>query len=242
MKILRPLLLIIILLGLWQLLVSIFHFPAYLLPGPKLAFLSLFHNAGMIAHQAIPTIMETLLGLLLGSLLGITTALTMIYFKPVKLWILPILLISQALPTFAIAPLFVVWFGYGMTSKVAVTILMLFFPVASAFYDGLKNTPAHYLNLANTMGATRWQTLWRIQIPSALPALGTGLRVAASIAPIGAVIGEWVGSSQGLGFLLLNANARMQISLMFAVLIVITLLTLLLYYSMDFVLRKWIDW
>lgn len=157
-------------------------------------------------------------------------------------WFFPILLISQALPTFAIAPLLVIWLGYGMSSKIAVTMIMLFFPVASNFYDGLRSTPKHFLEMAQLMGANRWRLLWLIQIPSALPALASGLRVAATIAPIGAVIGEWVGASQGLGFLLLNANARMQIDLMFAVLVVITLLTIALYYFVDFILKRWINW
>jgi putative hydroxymethylpyrimidine transport system permease protein len=242
MNLIRGVIIAIGLIVIWQLAVWGFAFPSYILPGPKLALLSLIHNAGLIAHQAVPTIIETLLGLLFGSLLGISTALSMIFFKPVKHWFLPILLISQALPTFAIAPLFIVWFGYGMASKIAITILMLFFPVASAFYDGLRKVPNSYLELAKTLNCSRWQLLWRIQVPSALPSLATGLRVAATIAPIGAVIGEWVGSSQGLGFLLLNANARMQISLMFAVLLVITVFTLLLYFIVDKGLSRVIDW
>jgi putative hydroxymethylpyrimidine transport system permease protein len=152
------------------------------------------------------------------------------------------LITSQALPTFAIAPLLVIWLGYGMMSKIVVAMMMIFFPVASAFYDGLRRTPVEWLYLGQVMGASPWRLLWRIRIPAALPALGSGLRVAATFAPMGAVIGEWVGASQGLGFLMLNANARMQIDLVFAVLIVLVALTLLLYFSVDKTLKKIVFW
>lgn len=242
MILVRGVILTVGLLLLWQLIVLIGHFPTYILPGPIPVLETLYQQAALIGQQAIPTVIETVLGLLLGSLLGCIAALSLCFCRPVRLWFLPVLLISQALPTFAIAPLFILWLGYGMASKVAVTIVMLFFPITSSFYDGLRKTPQSYLDLAKTMRSSRWQCLWRIQVPHALPSLATGLRVAATIAPIGAVIGEWVGSSEGLGFLLLNSNARMQISLMFAVLVVITLFTLLLYFCVDKTLDYLIDW
>ncbi|MCP4476140.1 MAG: ABC transporter permease subunit [Gammaproteobacteria bacterium] len=183
-----------------------------------------------------------ILGLLCGIAAGIIAALILVYCRPARWWFLPIVIISQALPVFAIAPLFVIWFGYGMTSKVAITMLMLFFPVTSSFYDGLCRVPKHYLELATLAQASRWQTLRYIQVPAALPALASGIRVAATYAPMGAVIGEWVGASRGLGFLMLNANARMEIDLVFAVLITIMLLTLLLYFTLDYLLKRWIWW
>lgn len=241
-NILRLIFLFLGLILFWMGMIQLFHFPSYILPSPILVMIAFTQNFHLIFQEAIPTIIETLLGLFFGTLLGMSTALCMIYFKPLRLWFLPVLLISQALPTFAIAPLFVIWFGYGMASKIAVTILMLFFPITSAFYDGLRSTPAAYLDLAKNMNANHWRTLWHIRLPYALPSLATGLRVAATIAPIGAVIGEWVGASEGLGYLLLNSNSRMQIDLMFAVLVVITAFTLFLYFMVDKTLRHWINW
>jgi len=119
---------------------------------------------------------------------------------------------------------------------------MLFFPIANAFYDGLTRTEASWLDLAKTMQATRWQTLWKIRIPAALPHLASGLRIATAIAPIGAIVGEWVGASRGLGFLMLNANARMQIDLMFAALFVLIIFSLSLYFLMDRLLTRCIYW
>jgi putative hydroxymethylpyrimidine transport system permease protein len=236
---------VIILLGLllaWQLIVTLCHLPAYILPGPWQTLYSAWVNTSLILPAFATTGLETLLGFILGSLLGCIAALTIAYFQPLRLWLLPLLIVSQALPTFAIAPLLVIWFGYGLLGKLVTTIIMLFFPVTSAFLDGLRQTPEAWLDLAQTMNAKKWRLLWHIQIPAALPALATGLRLAATIAPIGAIVGEWVGASQGLGFLLLNSNARMQIDLMFACLICIILLALTLYFSVDALLRFLIDW
>ena len=227
---------------LWQLLVVAFNLPPYILPSPLLTLKSLISSIELITNQALITITEATLGFIVSAILGSTGALFLIYFRPAYLWFLPVLLVSQALPTFAIAPLFLIWLGYGMASKIATTVLMLFFPITSSFYDGLKKTSPGFIDLAKTMNGSKWQTLLHIRIPAALPSLGSGLRLAATFAPMGAVIGEWVGSSKGLGFLILNANARMQIDLMFAALLVLVVLTLLFYFTVDLIIRKIIFW
>lgn len=227
---------------LWHLIVTIFHLPSYIVPTPEQVFKTWYLRADLILSEATPTIIETLLGLLFGTLLGCIAAISMAFFRPLNFWLLPILLVSQAIPTFAIAPLLVIWFDYGMASKIATTIIMLFFPITSAFYDGLKRTDPGWLDLAKTMQANKWRTFWHIRIPSALPNLASGLRVATAIAPIGAVVGEWVGSSHGLGFLMLNSNARMQIDLMFAALFTIVIFSLSLYFLVDRLLRHFVTW
>lgn len=218
---------------LWQIIVILFQLPPYILPGPWQVLTTLYAHINLIYIEAIPTIIETLLGLLLGIIVGCLAALTMAYFKPLSLWFLPLMIISQAIPTFAIAPLLVIWFGYGMASKIICTILMIFFPITSAFFDGLRSTETQWLDLAKTMNAKKIRVFFYIRIPAALPRLASGLRIAAVFAPIGAVIGEWVGASRGLGFLMLNANARMQIDLMFAALMVIVIFSLLLYFLVN---------
>lgn len=242
MKLLRPLLVLLVFFGAWQLADGFFQFPSYILPSPIQIFETWWVKAAILYHQAIPTIIETLLGLFLGCLLGILAAIVIAYYKQARYWLLPMLIISQAIPTFAIAPLLVIWFGYGMASKIACTIIMLFFPITSSFYDGLRRTETAWLDLSKTLGASKWQTFLKIRLPAALPSFATGLKVAATIAPLGAIVGEWVGSSQGLGYLMLNANARMQISLMFAALFTIVILTLLLYFAVDFASKKCIYW
>jgi len=230
------------LLILWEGIVFLFQLQPYILPSPDRVFLVLAAKLPLIAHEALTTITETLLGLLLGTLFGCAMALLLAFFQSLSLWLLPLVIISQALPTFAIAPLFVIWFGYGLVSKIAITVLMLFFPITSAFYDGLRQTDSDWLDLAKAMKATKWRLFWHVRIPAALPALASGLRMAAAIAPIGAIVGEWVGSSQGLGYLMLNANAQMQIDFMFATLFIVTFLALLLYFGMDYLLRLFIPW
>lgn len=238
----RILLLLLVFLLIWQSIIKLFHLPFYILPSPVNVIKSIHVNANLIFVNTIYTLYETLLGFVLGIIAGMLIALCLSYFRWARFWFLPVIVTSQALPVFAIAPLLVIWFGYGAASKIAVAILMIFFPVANAFYDGLELTPREWLNLGKVMSAKHWRIFWYIRIPAALPHLGSGLRIAATFAPMGAVIGEWVGSSRGLGFLMLNANARMQIDLVFAVLLILILITLVLYFIVDFILKKIIFW
>ena len=120
--------------------------------------------------------------------------------------------------------------------------LIIYFPVTAALFDGLRRTDPGYLELAQTMGASRWTILRHIRIPNALPSFASGVRVATAVAPIGAIVGEWVGSSRGLGFLMLHANARLQIDVMFAALFVLAIMALLIYFSIDAALKKMIRW
>lgn len=226
----------------WQLTVTVLHTPSYILPGPILVGEAFIHNSHLLLVQTWPTLVETLLGFLFGAVIAIFTAFIMVWLKAVRYWLLPILIVSQALPTFAIAPLLVIWFGYGMASKIIVTMIIIFFPITSSFYDGLKQTNKVWVEMAEVMNGKTWQILWRIKFPAALPALASGLRVAAVFAPLGAIIGEWVGASRGLGFLMLNANARLEVSLMFSALIIIMIFSLLLYFVVDKTLRKIVFW
>lgn len=231
-----------ILLLIWEAIVVLFHFPPYILPSPLTVLQVGYFQKYIILKEAVPTLIETIIGLVLGIILGCAGACIMALFRSVSLWFKPILIMSQAIPTFVLAPMFVIWFGYGMSSKIAVTILMLFFPVTSAFYDGLCRTDPGWLDLAKTMNAKKSRIFMHIRIPAALPSLASGIRVATVIAPIGAIVGEWVGASKGLGYLMLTANAQMNISLMFAALFVIVIFSLILYASINFLLKKMVPW
>ncbi len=227
---------------LWETIVWFFALPNYILPNPQLVWSTITQNFFLISQHFIPTLIETVFGLLLGIIFGIIAALIIAYNKILRYWFLPLLLISQAIPAFAIAPLLVIWLGYGMTAKIITTSIMVFFPVTSNFYDGLIRTPQIFLDQAKLMTASSKQILWKIRVPAALPQLASGIRLAAVYAPMGAIVAEWVGSSHGLGFLMLNANARMQIALVFSCLIFIVILALGLYALVDFLLKKWITW
>lgn len=226
----------------WEAVAALADLPPYILPGPlRVAESFGAHWERILGHAGI-TVLEMLLGLLLGAAFGCASALTLAYFRPARLWLLPLLVASQAVPVFALAPILVLWFGYGIASKVAMAALIIFFPVTAAFFDGLRRTDPGWLDLGRTMGAGRWRLLWHIRVPAALPALASGLRVAAAVAPIGAVVGEWVGSSRGLGYLMLQANGRMQIDLMFAALIALAAIGVALYFTLDIGLRRGLPW
>lgn len=167
---------------------------------------------------------------MLGSLLGALTAIQLASSKRLHQLMMPLVILTQAVPVFALAPILTLWFGYGIASKVVMAVLIIYFPVTSAFYDGLIRIPRDVSDMAKTMNATSRQIMWRIRIPYALPSLGTGLKLAAVYAPIGAVIGEWVGASKGLGYLMLLANGRAKTDLMFASLITLALITIALYF------------
>ncbi len=226
----------------WQVLVLATGAPHYILPAPVGVARALVENRALIAYHALLTLTEILVGLGAGAAGGMAAAILLAYFRPARHWLLPVLVASQAVPVFAVAPLLVLWLGYGMASKVAMAALIIFFPVTTAFFDGLRRTDPAWLDTARTLGAGRGVLLWRVRVPAALPGLASGLRVAVAVAPIGAVVGEWVGSSAGLGFLMLHANARVQIELMFAALLVLMAIGVGLYLAADALLRRLVFW
>ncbi|MBW2193098.1 MAG: ABC transporter permease [Deltaproteobacteria bacterium] len=226
----------------WQVVVLLTGVPPYILPGPAAVAEAALTHSGSLFDHAATTLFEIIAGLLIGTLLGISGALSMIASLSLKRWLLPLLVISQAIPVFALAPLLVLWLGYGMTSKIAMAVLIIFFPVTAAFYDGLRSTDPEWLELAQVMNAKPLAVIRYIRMPAALPAFASGLRVATAVAPIGAIVGEWVGASKGLGFYMLHANARMQIDTMFAALAVLAVVALSLYFTVDRVMIKIVYW
>ncbi len=214
--------------ALWQIGVMLFSPPAYLVPAPVAVAQALIENAAYLAGHAATTLSEMLLGLAAGSLAGAMLALAMAHWQLARRLILPAIVTTQTLPVFAIAPLVVIWFGFGMPSKVFMAALITFFPVASAFHDGLSSTRREWLDLARGWGTGDLATLLRIRVPAALPSLATGLKVAATLAPIGAIVGEWAGASAGLGYVMLQANARLQTDMVFACLVLLAAMAWLL--------------
>lgn len=233
---------LLIILLFWQALVSLLALPSFILPGPMEVLDKLLQRYEVLFKHTLVTAQEILYGLALGLTMGLFFALQMLLFKPLKRWLLPMLIVSQAIPVFALAPILMLWLGYGMASKVLMAAIIIFFPVTTCCYDGLRNTPQGYLDLVQTMGATRWQKLRYVQWPSSLPTLASGVRIAVVIAPIGAVAGEWVGSSEGLGYLMLQANARMMVDEMFAALFILSGLSVGLYFVTDYLLKRTIHW
>lgn len=242
MKVVRGLIVLLGLIAVWQAVVWLTGAKPWMLPAPAAMARAWVAHRDTILANAWLTAAEILMGLGAGTVLGCASALTMAYFRPARRWLMPVLVVSQAIPVFALAPILVLWLGYGLASKVVMATLIIYFPVTAAFHDGLRRTEPGWLDLARAMDARRWAILRHVRIPAALPALASGLRVATAVAPIGAVVGEWVGSSAGLGFMMLHANARMQVDVMFAALVTLAVLAVGLYFIMDTLLRRILPW
>jgi len=226
----------------WQLIVTGFQLPHYMLPSPPRVASVLWHEAGYLAGHAATTLFEIIVGLIVGTCLGVVTALAMSFLPMARRFVLPVVVASQALPVFAIAPLLVVWFGFGLASKIVMASLIIYFPVASAFYDGLTRAERGLVELATLSGASRFDILRLVRIPAALPQLASGLRVAVAVAPIGAIVGEWVGASAGLGFVMIQANARMQTDTVFAALLILAVMAVVLRVAVDRLTRRLVFW
>jgi putative hydroxymethylpyrimidine transport system permease protein len=226
----------------WQAAVWAFAIPHYMLPGPDRVVRALLARPDLWQVHAVTTLIETVIGLALGAISGVFLALVMSFLPPAKRLILPVMIASQAIPVFAIAPLLVLWFGYGMASKIVMATIAIFFPIASAFHDGLTRTDTNLLDLARLSGASRAQEVRLLRLPAALPSFVTGMRVAAVYAPIGALIGEWVGASSGLGYAMLQANGRAQTDVVFAALFILALMAVLVRAAVDLLTRDLTPW
>lgn len=229
-------------LSLWQAIVVLTDAPHFILPSPLGVAQAVFSSREIILENAWVTVIEVLLGLVLGTLLGAATAIQLALSKTAERLMLPILVFTQAVPVFALAPLLTLWFGYGMGSKIVMAILIIYFPVTSAFHDGLTRIDRGYHDLSISLGGRKYRYMRHVQIPNALPSLGSGLKLAAVYAPIGAVIGEWVGASKGLGYLMLLANGRAKTDLMFATLIVLACLTVILHVAVGHLAARLTDY
>jgi putative hydroxymethylpyrimidine transport system permease protein len=226
----------------WQAIVFVFAPPPYILPSPARVFAALRSRPELWREHAVTTFVETLVGLGLGALAGAALALLMSFLPPTRHLLLPVMVVSQAFPVIAIAPLLVLWFGFGIGSKIVMATIAIFFPVASAFHDGLARADPQLLDLAHLYGASHRQQVRVLRIPAALPSLITGIRVAAVYAPIGALVGEWVGASSGLGYAMLQANGRAQIDVVFAALLLLAAMSVLLRALVDLVTKDLTPW
>jgi putative hydroxymethylpyrimidine transport system permease protein len=230
------------LLVVWQGIVVIFRPPPFMLPGIDRVLKALIERPELWQVHAVTTATETVIGFAAGALAGIVLALLMSFLPVTRRMVLPTLIVSQAFPVFAIAPLLVLWFGYGIGSKIVMATIAIFFPVVSAFHDGLVRTDTGLLDVSRLYRARHWQEVALIRVPFAVPSLVSGLRLAAVYAPIGALIGEWVGASSGLGYAMLMANGRAQTDVVFACLLLIAAMSLALRALVDLATRNVAPW
>jgi putative hydroxymethylpyrimidine transport system permease protein len=238
----NSIIIVVVLLAVWKLAVVALSPAPFLFPPPERVLAAMIGNYAYLAAHAFTTFQEMIAGLFIGSLAGILFALLMAHWKAAERFLMPMIVTTQTLPVFAIAPLLVIWFGYGIGSKVVMASLIIFFPVASAFFDGLKSVGGVWIDLARGWGASPLQILFKTRMPAAMPSLASGLKLAATIAPIGAIVGEWAGASGGLGYVMLQANARMQTDLVFAVLIILATIAFLLRAIVSAIVDRIVFW
>jgi len=233
---------LILLLGLWEVACWIFAIPVFILPPPSIIMYTAVLKAPLILPHAMTTGLEIICGIALALAVAIPLAMGMFAFPWLEKALSPFLVTSQAIPVFALAPLLVVWLGYGMAGKILMAAIIIFFPITVSLLEGFKGCDREFRVLFRLMGAGFWQTMRLLYWPWALPHFFAGLRVGVTVATIGAVIGEWVGAQSGLGFLMIQANARLKVDLVFAVILWLSLMGLLLWYGVGWLEKKSIFW
>ncbi len=227
---------------LWELACSSFNLPDFILPSPSSILTVSVTNANLLAPHAAVTAMEIVAGIILALIIALPLATVMFAYPSIEKALSPFLVASQAVPVFAIAPLLVVWLGYGIASKVLMATIIIFFPITVSLLQGFKSCDSDYTVLFQLMGSRFWKTMRLLHWPWALPHFFSGLRVGVSVATIGAVIGEWVGAQRGLGYLMIQANARLQVDLVFAAILWLSLMGLAMWTIVGYLETKIIKW
>ncbi len=221
--------LVVALLALWELYVSAAHLSALILPSPSAMFQALGNNWDVIYDHTLQTLLETLIGLAISVALGVLIAVLLDMSAWVRRTLYPLLVTSQTVPMVALAPLLLIWFGYGLLPKVLLVILYCFFPIAVACASGLAGAEPELIKLMQSMRASRWQILWLIRLPGALPSFFAGLRIAVTYSVTGAIVGEYVGAEKGLGLYMVTSANSFAMANVFAAVLVTIVLTMLLF-------------
>ncbi|WP_449600814.1 ABC transporter permease [Paenibacillus sp. Marseille-Q9583] len=222
-------LLLLFILVIWESAVRLHLIPAFILPAPSSIGIALIEHRQLLRPHLLVTLQEILVGFVLSVICGSLLGTGMFLFRPLEKAIYPFLIISQTIPLIALSPIFIMWFGYTLWSKVAVVFLTAFFPVVVSTYDGLRTSGQAYKDLLLTFGANRWQLLAKTQIPLALPSFFSGLKLSIVYCVIGATIGEWLGGSKGLGYFSRRMAGNMQSAEMFAAVFLLSALGVVLF-------------
>jgi NitT/TauT family transport system permease protein len=227
--IVSPLAVVVALLVLWEAATRVLGIAPFLLPSPTAIVASMQANAGLLLYNGWITTVEIVLGFLLSIVVGIPLALAIFLWPPFSRSILPLLVSSQAMPKVAVAPLLLVWFGFGLLPKVLIAFLIAFFPIVINTAVGLASIDPDKIQLARSMGFGAAATFFKIRLPAALPSIFGGLKISITLAVVGAVVGEFVGGDAGLGYLLMVANGSMDTQLLFAGIVGLTILGVALF-------------
>jgi putative hydroxymethylpyrimidine transport system permease protein len=246
--VLLPGLLLAGLIGVWQVacatgvIADALSLESYLVPSPAEIASSLWENRSLLAENAWVTLREMLLGILTALAVGVGMAILMHRWRLLRDAAYPLIVVSQAIPIVVIAPILIVWFGYGITAKVVIVALICFFPITVNALDGLRSVDPEAVKLMRSLDASRWQRFRRVEAPAALPSLFTGTKIAVVVAPIGAVFAEWAGSSSGLGHLIQSDTAYFLVDRQFATVVVLSALALALIGLTTLAERRVVTW
>lgn len=221
-----PVLLIAALLVCWEAVVRIREIPLYVLPAPSQVVEALIANRGTLAAHGAVTVAEALAGMAIALLLALVIGIAMDAFPAVKSGVYPVLVVTQTVPMIVLAPILIIYLGFGITPKILTVVLMCFFPIVVSFADAMGQMDEEYVQLVRSFGAGRWMAYRLVKIPAAVPGLISGLKVAATYSISGAVVGEWIGAQSGLGYYLLRVKNGYMLDKVFACVLVIVALSL----------------
>jgi NitT/TauT family transport system permease protein len=227
---------------LWELAVRGFQVRAFILPAPTAVLGRIVDQPGLFLRHALYTLQEIALGYAGAIVVGVALGILVASWPLLSRLVYPLLVSSQSIPKVALAPLLVIWFGFGMTPKVLITFLIAFFPIIVDTAGGLASVDGDLVRLARVMRGTAWRVFWKVRLPSALPQMFAGFKVAATLAVVGAVVGEFVGADSGLGWLLIQANGQADTSLAFAAVLMMAAIGILLFQVVAVIERLAIPW
>lgn len=229
-------------LALWQAVVDVFHVSPYLIPAPSAIAISLVDQFHVLMTAAIVTGEEVVVGFALAALVGVALALLIARFSLLGRAVYPLVVLFQTVPKVALAPIFILWFGYDLAPKVALIVVIAFFPVTLDMLAGLQSVERGFVALMRSVGASETQILFRVRVPYALPHLMAGLKVAITFSVIGAIVGEFAGASAGLGYMIQFASTQLDTALVFAALTVVSALGAVCYYAVELLEQIVIPW
>ena len=239
---LGPALLVAALIAIWQGAVVLFDIPAWKLPAPSAIAAELVASRALFLKHTWVTLLEVVLGFSAALVTGVLLATLIAYYRTLRRAIYPLVIASQTVPIIVIAPLLLIWVGYGMTPKIIVVILIAFFPITVNTVDGLRSVDSDMVNMMRTLGASRWQIFTKVQAPAALPFLFSGTKIAVTFSVIGAVIGEWVGASAGLGYLTRISVPLFLTARAFGAVVVLAAMGITLFVSVALLERLLLPW
>ena len=219
-----------------------FKVPVYLLPPPSIVWSEFTERWLHVLKHTWVTTEEILAGYILAVIVSVPMAIAIAFSRTIERTAYPLIVFLQIIPKIAIAPLFIIWFGFGFTPKVLLVFLLSFFPIVVASIAGFKSIDSEIMQLARSSGASRWMTFRKIRLPHALPSIFTGLKVAAALSSTAAVVAEFVASDKGLGYLLLQYNGDLETPMVFATIIVLSIVGLLVYYAVELIEKLMIPW